>query len=66
MAPNLVTMIGLGMTTAAYALIYATSPGMVGVDTPAWVFPTAALGLFLYQTLDNIDGKQVNQFFPMT
>ena len=60
MAPNLVTAIGLGLTTACYALIYFTAPGMISVDTPAWVFITAALGVFLYQTLDNIDGKQVS------
>ncbi|CAM9538041.1 unnamed protein product [Ascophyllum nodosum] len=61
MAPNLVTAIGLGLTTACYALIYFTAPGMISVDTPAWVFITAALGVFLYQTLDNIDGKQARR-----
>lgn len=60
MAPNLVTTIGLSLTTASYLLLYFTVPGMVSAG-PAndWVFPTAALGLFVYQTLDNMDGKQV-------
>lgn len=59
MAPNLVTTIGLSLTTAAYLLMYITAPKLLSLDTPAWVFPTAALGLFVYQTLDNMDGKQV-------
>ena len=60
MAPNLVTTIGLSLTTASYLLLYLSVPGMVsGGSTPDWVFPTAALGLFVYQTLDNMDGKQV-------
>lgn len=60
MAPNLVTTIGLSLTTASYLLLYLTAPGLVSVETPGWVFPTVALGLLLYQTLDNMDGKQVN------
>lgn len=59
MAPNLVTTIGLGLTTASYVLMYYTAPGLVSAETPTWVFLTAALGVFLYQTLDNMDGKQV-------
>lgn len=59
MAPNLVTVIGLLFTTASYVLMYYTAPGMRTEDTPSWVFPTAAFGLFIYQTLDNMDGKQV-------
>ncbi|CAM9841026.1 unnamed protein product, partial [Laminaria digitata] len=58
MAPNLVTTIGLAFTTASYLLMYVTAPLMDSVETPAWVFPTCALGLFVYQTLDNMDGKQ--------
>ncbi|CAM9232581.1 unnamed protein product, partial [Hapterophycus canaliculatus] len=60
MAPNLVTTIGLSLTTASYLMLYALAPGMVGSGeaTPAWVFPVAALGLLVYQTLDNMDGKQ--------
>lgn len=60
MAPNLVTTIGLSLTSASYLLLYSSVPGMVSEGaTPPWVFPTAALGLFVYQTLDNMDGKQV-------
>lgn len=59
MAPNLVTTIGLSFTTTSYVLLYLTAPGIRTENTPAWVFPTAAFGLFLYQTLDNMDGKQV-------
>lgn len=61
MAPNVVTTIGLSLTTASYILMYCTAPGLVSVDTPAWVFPAAALGLFIYQTLDNMDGKQASR-----
>lgn len=60
MAPNLVTTIGLGLTTASYLLLYFTMPGLVSSEsTPWWVFPAAAAGLIVYQTLDNMDGKQV-------
>lgn len=60
MAPNLVTTIGLSLTTASYLLLYFSMPGLVSSEsTPWWVFPAAAAGLFVYQTLDNMDGKQV-------
>lgn len=59
MAPNVVTTIGLALTSVSYLLMYLTAPGMLSYDTPGWVYPTAALGLFLYQTMDNMDGKQV-------
>ncbi|CAM9250688.1 unnamed protein product [Pylaiella littoralis] len=62
MAPNLVTTIGLSLTTASYLLLYLFVPGLVsGETTPWWVFPVAALGLFVYQTLDNMDGKQARR-----
>lgn len=62
MAPNLVTTIGLSLTTVSYLMLYVLAPGLVGSgeSTPPWVFPLAALGLFVYQTLDNMDGKQVS------
>ncbi|CAM9358634.1 unnamed protein product, partial [Ectocarpus fasciculatus] len=62
MAPNLVTTIGLGLTTASYLLLYLSMPGLVSTEsTPWWVFPAAAAGLFVYQTLDNMDGKQARR-----
>ncbi|CAM9191162.1 unnamed protein product [Ectocarpus sp. 6 AP-2014] len=62
MAPNLVTTIGLSLTTASYLLLYLSMPGLVSNEsTPWWVFPAAAAGLIVYQTLDNMDGKQARR-----
>ncbi|CEG40626.1 cdp-alcohol phosphatidyltransferase [Plasmopara halstedii] len=60
MAPNLVTMIGAGvmMLTTIVQLYYAPHFSEV---CPTWVYVMSALGLFFYQTMDALDGKQARR-----
>lgn len=60
MAPNLVTFIGLVGTTLAAVLLTSYSPGLDG-PVPRWCSALFALALFIYQTLDAIDGKQARR-----
>lgn len=61
MAPNLVTFIGLVGTCIASLLVTNYSPGLDGEDVPRWCSLLFAVALFLYQTLDAIDGKQARR-----
>ncbi|KAH7107692.1 Choline/ethanolaminephosphotransferase [Auriculariales sp. MPI-PUGE-AT-0066] len=48
-APNAITLAGLGFI-------------LINLGTaPAWVYYGHALGLFLYQTFDNVDGRQARR-----
>lgn len=61
MAPNLVTFIGLAGTCLASLLLTSYSPGLAGDHIPGWCTLLFAVALFLYQTLDAIDGKQARR-----
>lgn len=61
MAPNLVTFIGLAGTCFASLLVTSYSPGLDGDNVPRWCSLLFAVALFLYQTLDAIDGKQARR-----
>ena len=61
MAPNLVTFIGLVGTALAAVLLTSFSPRLDGEGVPRWCSGLFALTLFLYQTLDAIDGKQARR-----
>ncbi|XP_062854775.1 choline/ethanolaminephosphotransferase 1a isoform X2 [Trichomycterus rosablanca] len=59
-APNLITIIGLAVNViTTLVLVYhcptATEQG------PTWAYLACALGLFIYQSLDAIDGKQARR-----
>lgn len=60
MAPNLVTMIGTGaiMFTTAVQVFFAPH---LSEASPAWVYLLSAFGLFFYQTMDALDGKQARR-----
>eukprot|EP01094_Clydonella_sp_ATCC50884_P020271 TRINITY_DN4181_c0_g1_i1.p1 TRINITY_DN4181_c0_g1~~TRINITY_DN4181_c0_g1_i1.p1 ORF type:complete len:180 (-),score=28.45 TRINITY_DN4181_c0_g1_i1:83-622(-) len=60
MAPNLITLIGLLITFASYSLTAFYMPQLEG-EAPVWVYAWCAAGLFVYQTLDNLDGKQARR-----
>lgn len=60
MAPNLVTFIGLVGTALAAVLLTSYSPQLDG-EVPGWCSALFALTLFIYQTLDAIDGKQARR-----
>ncbi|CAJ0915996.1 unnamed protein product, partial [Mesorhabditis belari] len=59
-APNLITLVGL-IINLCTVLILSAYCYTASESAPSWVYFQAALGLFLYQTLDAIDGKQARR-----
>lgn len=59
-APNLITIIGLiiNIVTTLILIFYSWN---AKTDAPRWSFVLCALGLFAYQSLDAIDGKQARR-----
>jgi len=60
LAPNMLTLIGLFFNMGFYLtmLYYDFS---LGKQSPVWTMVGFAIGLFFYQTLDAIDGKQARR-----
>lgn len=61
MAPNLVTFLGFTGACFASLLVTSYSPTLEGDHVPGWCCLLFAFALFLYQTLDAIDGKQARR-----
>lgn len=59
-APNLITMVGLGINIVTTLVLVAYCPTATEIP-PWWTTALCALGLFIYQTLDAIDGKQARR-----
>ena len=59
-APNLLTIVSLLCASLAYLLLAVYTPNIQGAP-PSLVFFVAAVLMFLYQTLDAIDGKQARR-----
>ncbi|ETW05923.1 hypothetical protein H310_03563 [Aphanomyces invadans] len=60
MAPNLVTLTGTIIVVFTTALLLVISPKLEG-GAPGWAYVLSGVGLFVYQTLDAIDGKQARR-----
>ncbi|KAI9189453.1 hypothetical protein H9P43_000886 [Blastocladiella emersonii ATCC 22665] len=60
MAPNLVTLIGFSFILLNVALTLFFSPDLV-TPLPSWCYYLFGFGLFMYQSLDAIDGKQARR-----
>lgn len=60
MAPNLVTMIGTSVMMFATLVQLYFTPHFSEI-CPTWVYILSALGLFFYQTMDALDGKQARR-----
>lgn len=60
LAPNLVTLLGLGFMVASAALVASRDPRLTAPLAPG-VAAFCAVSLFCYQTLDAIDGKQARR-----
>ncbi|KAK6821000.1 CDP-alcohol phosphatidyltransferase domain-containing protein [Apiospora arundinis] len=60
LAPNMVTLIGFFFILANVGLLVIFIPDLVGPG-PGWLYLSFAFGLFMYQTMDNIDGKQARR-----
>ncbi|XP_030745692.1 cholinephosphotransferase 1 isoform X1 [Sitophilus oryzae] len=59
-APNLLTIMGLVVNIFTALLLVAFSPD-AKQEAPRWTCALCALGLFIYQSLDAIDGKQARR-----
>ncbi|KAI0451925.1 CDP-alcohol phosphatidyltransferase [Xylaria acuta] len=60
LAPNMVTLLGFCFILANVALLVIVMPDLVGPG-PSWLYLSFAFGLFMYQTMDNVDGKQARR-----
>jgi len=60
LAPNMVTLIGFFFILSNIILLEIFMPDLVGPG-PTWLYYSFAFGLFMYQTMDNIDGKQARR-----
>ena len=59
-APNVITSLGLVVVFAAHFVLYAYAPDLEG-SVPSWVCALQAICSLVYQTLDNMDGKQARR-----
>ncbi|TQS35088.1 hypothetical protein Golomagni_04502 [Golovinomyces magnicellulatus] len=57
MAPNLITLSGFGFIIINVLTLFYYNPTLDN-DCPPWVYVSWAVGLFLYQTFDAVDGAQ--------
>ncbi|XP_065647239.1 cholinephosphotransferase 1 isoform X2 [Hydra vulgaris] len=60
-APNLITLTGLFINCVTSALVIGNSLQANSNEVPSKYFFAAGIGLFIYQTLDAIDGKQARR-----
>ena len=59
-APNLMTVVGGVFALGAYAILLWFSPELDG-QLPAWASVACAAMLFVYQSMDGMDGKQARR-----
>ncbi|EXX70389.1 Choline/ethanolaminephosphotransferase [Rhizophagus irregularis] len=60
MAPNLITLCGLGFILLNVLSVIIWIPDLVGPG-PRWLYLSFPLGIWLYSTFDNVDGKQARR-----
>jgi ethanolaminephosphotransferase len=61
-APNTITVLGLVLMFLSYAIQYWFAPTMVATpETPSWIHLFHGIAMLIYQTLDNMDGKQARR-----
>jgi len=60
MAPNLITFVGLLFPGLTCLICFMVNPSL-GSNCPTWLAILVALVIFIYQTLDNMDGKQARK-----
>lgn len=63
-APNTLTVVGLLIHTITTIILIMQGP--FGSNAPSWSLWLHGVGLFLYQTLDNVDGKQARKLHNST
>ncbi|KFH40296.1 putative CDP-alcohol phosphatidyltransferase class-I family protein-like protein [Hapsidospora chrysogenum ATCC 11550] len=60
LAPNMVTLLGFFFILGNIGLLVLIMPDLIGPG-PSWLYLSFAFGLFMYQTMDNVDGKQARR-----
>ena len=60
-APNLITALGLLLPTILTILTIIFNPNLNSIDAPRWLYLCNGITLFMYQTMDNMDGKQARR-----
>ncbi|EDO31127.1 predicted protein [Nematostella vectensis] len=60
LAPNTITFLGLFINAATSLILFVYCPQAKG-SAPGWAFILCGVGLFVYQSLDAIDGKQARR-----
>ncbi|KAI5284593.1 hypothetical protein KEM54_001210 [Ascosphaera aggregata] len=60
MAPNVVTLLGFAFIIGNLLLLELFISDLVGPG-PGWVYVSFAIGMWMYSTLDNVDGKQARR-----
>ncbi|KAK2873767.1 hypothetical protein FQN49_002095 [Arthroderma sp. PD_2] len=60
MAPNLITLTGFSFVVVNFLTLLWYNPTL-DKDCPPWVYLSWAVGLFLYQTFDAVDGTQARR-----
>nr|XP_036863031.1 cholinephosphotransferase 1 isoform X6 [Manis javanica] len=60
MAPNSITLLGLAVNLLTTLVLISYCPTATE-EAPYWTYLFCALGLFIYQSLDAIDGKQARR-----
>jgi ethanolaminephosphotransferase len=60
-APNLITFVGLCLPITSLILTLLYNPTLEAETQPAWLSIFTGCGIFIYQTLDNMDGKQARK-----
>ncbi|KAK8846556.1 hypothetical protein IAR55_005642 [Kwoniella newhampshirensis] len=61
LAPNTITFIGLCFVFTNVFTLLVFDPTYAGKVLPSWVYLSWAIGLFAYQSMDAIDGKQARR-----
>lgn len=61
LAPNTITFLGLCFVFANVGTLLYFDPYYTGRELPRWVYASWAAGLFAYQSMDAIDGKQARR-----
>lgn len=60
LAPNLVTLLGFLAILLNVGLLLLMVPDLVG-PAPSWVYYSFAAAIWIYSTMDNVDGKQARR-----
>ena len=60
LAPNLITLLGLICILINVITVMVLVPDFIGPG-PTWMYWSFVLGLWLYSTFDNVDGKQARR-----